>query len=77
MDRPYTLFREVDRNADYRTRSMLALPLRDANGRVFGVLQLINAIDGRGGVRPFSRDAQRLVQEVAALSARLPGVTEG
>ena len=56
---------------------MLALPLRDANGRVFGVLQLINAIDGRGGVRPFSRDAQRLVQEVAALSARLPGVTEG
>ena len=23
VDRPYTLFREVDRNADYRTRSML------------------------------------------------------
>jgi hypothetical protein len=77
VDRPYTLFREVDRDADYRTRSMLALPLRDANGRVFGVLQLINAIDGRGAVRPFSQDAQRLVQELAALSARLPGVTEG
>jgi GAF domain-containing protein len=76
VDRCYTLFREVDRNADYRTRSMLAMPLRDANGRVFGVLQLINAIDGRGAVRPFSRDAQRLVQELAALSARLPGVTE-
>jgi hypothetical protein len=77
VDRPYTLFREVDRNADYRTRSMLALPLRDANGRVFGVLQLINAIDSRGAVRPFSRDAQRLVQELATLSARLPGVTAG
>jgi len=77
VDRPYMLFREVDRNADYRTRSMLAGPLRDAKGRVFGVLQLINAIDGRGAVRPFSRDEQRLVQELAALSARLPGVTAG
>jgi len=77
VDRPYTLFREVDRNADYRTRSMLAMPLRDGKGRVFGVLQLINAIDGRGVVRPFSRDEQRMVQELAALTARLPGVTAG
>jgi hypothetical protein len=30
VDRPYTLFREVDRTTDYRTRSMLALPLRRA-----------------------------------------------
>ena len=77
VDRPYTLFREVDRNADYRTRSMLAMPLRDGKGRVFGVLQLINAIDGRGAVRPFSRDEQRMVQELTALTARLPGVTAG
>jgi GAF domain-containing protein len=77
VDRPYTLFREVDRNADYRTRSMLALPLRDAAGRVFGVLQLINALDGRGAVRPFSRDEQRLVGELAAQTARLPGTTAG
>ena len=34
MDRPYTLFREVDRKADYRTRSMLATPLRDAHERL-------------------------------------------
>ena len=77
VDRPYTLFREVDRNADYRTRSMLAMPLRNAKGRVFGVLQLINAIDGRGAVRPFSRDEQRMVQELAALTIRLSGATAG
>jgi GAF domain-containing protein len=76
VDKPYTLFREVDRKADYRTRSMLALPLRDGHGRVFGVLQLINAIDGRGAVRPFSRDEQRLVQDLAAQTARLPGLAE-
>ena len=52
VDRPYTLFREVDRNTDYRTRSMLAMPLRDGRRHVFGVLQLINALDGRGAVRP-------------------------
>ena len=53
---------------------MLALPLRDGHGRVFGVLQLINAIDGRGAVRPFSRDEQRLVQDLAAQTTRLPGL---
>lgn len=76
VDKPYTLFREVDRATDYRTRSMLATPLRDGRRRVFGVLQLINAIDGRGAVRPFSRDEQRLVQDLAAQTERLPGLTE-
>ena len=76
VDKPYTLFREVDRKADYRTRSMLALPLRDGRRRVFGVLQLINAVDGRGAVRPFSRDEQKLVQELADQTTRLPGLTE-
>lgn len=73
VDRPYTLFREVDRDADYQTRSMLALPLRNGGGHVFGVLQLINALDGRGAVRAFSLDEQRVVQELAAQTARLPG----
>jgi GAF domain-containing protein len=76
VDKPYTLFREVDRKADYRTRSMLALPLRDGRRRVFGVLQLINAIDGRGAVRPFSRDEQKLVQELAEQTTHLPGLTK-
>ncbi len=72
LDRPYTLYREVDRTADYLTRSMLATPLRDARGRVFGVLQLINALDGRGGVTAFAEKDQALVQALAAHAARLP-----
>ena len=77
MDRPYTLFREVDRKSDYRTRSMLATPLRDAHGRVFGVLQLINAVDGEGRVGAFTQEHQMLVQALAALAAqlRLPTTT--
>ena len=72
MDRPYTLFREVDRKADYRTRSMLATPLRDAQARVFGVLQLINAVDAQGGAGSFSREHQANVQTLAALAAQMP-----
>jgi GAF domain-containing protein len=77
VDRPYTLLREVDRKADYRTRSMLALPLRDARGRVFAVLQLINALDRQGAVRAFSAEDERLVQAMAAQTAHLPGLATG
>jgi hypothetical protein len=43
---PYTFNPQWDRRNEYRTRSILALPLRDADGRVFGVLQLINPPGG-------------------------------
>ena len=72
MDRPYTLFRQVDAKADYKTRSMLATPLRDAQGRVFGVLQLINALDRHKQVGAFSKEHQALVQALAALAAHIP-----
>jgi hypothetical protein len=43
---PYTFNPQWDRRNEYRTRSILALPLRDADGKVFGVLQLINPPGG-------------------------------
>jgi hypothetical protein len=43
---PYSFNPQWDRRNDYRTRSILAMPLRDAHGHVFGVLQLINAPAG-------------------------------
>jgi len=66
-----THFRALDRKIDYRTRSMLATPLRDAQGRVFGVLQLINALEGKR-VGAFSKDHQAVVQTLAALAAQIP-----
>jgi adenylate cyclase len=38
---------EVDRRTGFRTRALLALPVRDRAGRVFGVAQLLNRRDGR------------------------------
>jgi adenylate cyclase len=37
---------EVDRKTGFRTRSILCVPLRDANDRVFAVAQLLNPRDG-------------------------------
>ena len=71
-DRPYALFRQVDAKTAYTTRSMLATPLRTAQGRVFGVLQLINALDRRKAVRSFTKDHRALVLSLAALAAHLP-----
>ena len=52
-DQPYVFNGEWDSKNDYRTRSMLALPIRDARGDVLGVLQLINARDAAGALVPF------------------------
>ena len=38
----------ADRRCGYRTRSVLCVPLADQRGRIFGVAELINKIDGDG-----------------------------
>ena len=73
LDRPYSVDRRFDRRMDYQTRSVLALPLRDAGGGVVGVVQLINALDRRGRVVSFDRAAQTAVVALAdAVTGRLP-----
>ena len=42
LDLPYSFNRSFDERMNYRTRSMLVLPLRDHNERVVGVLQFMN-----------------------------------
>src|SRR5262245_51281378 len=39
-------FRDIDRKTGYRTRSILAAPLRDRQGDVIGVVQVLNATRG-------------------------------
>jgi hypothetical protein len=73
LDRPYAVDRRFDRKMDYQTRSVLAIPLRDAAGAVVGVLQLINALDRRGRVVSFDRAVQKTVVNLAdAVTGRLP-----
>jgi hypothetical protein len=53
-DAPYHFNKQYDQSTGYRTRSVLVQPLLNGQGRVIGVLQLINALDGAGQVKGFS-----------------------
>jgi len=53
---------EFDRQSGFRTRSVLAAPMRDATGALVGVLQVLNR---RGGGR-FSREDESLLAAIAA-----------
>jgi len=54
--------RAVDEATGYRTRTMLCMPMKDAEGRVFAVMQLLNK---EGGARFDARDEQ-LFRDFAA-----------
>lgn len=61
-----------DARTGYRSRSMLAIPLKDHQGQIIGVMQLINPCtpDG-GGVIPFSAEDERISLALASLAATL------
>lgn len=61
--------RRFDAEHQYRSRSMLTLPLLNHEERVIGVLQLINAHTSEGDSRPFTDDDQRTVQAMAKFAA--------
>lgn len=50
----YKINLDYDRRNQYRSRSMLVVPLKDNENKVIGVLQLINAMDESGNVISFS-----------------------
>jgi two-component system response regulator HydG len=69
LKRPYHFDTSFDKRNNYRTQSLLALPLKDIKGEVVGVLQLINAQDEKGRVIPFStEDIVRALASQAAVA---------
>ncbi len=61
-------FADIDRMTGYRTTSLLAVPLRDAAGALYGVLQVLNR---RGGGRFTDEDQARLTAIAAQVSTAL------
>ncbi|MEM1024109.1 MAG: HD domain-containing phosphohydrolase [Myxococcota bacterium] len=57
-----------DARNGYRSTSLLAIPMRNAEGRVIGVLQLLNAREGGKDV-PFSAASQEAVEALAFQAA--------
>src|SRR3989475_5378791 len=68
-ERPYNFNPLFDARCDYKTRSVLVVPLQDPAGHIFGVLELINALDKTGCVVPFDVEYEALVRALASQAA--------
>lgn len=61
--------RRYDEMTGYRTRSMMVLPMENEKGRLIGVLQLINAMDGEGRTAAFDPALEPLLTALASQAA--------
>ena len=60
-DKSYSFDKTFDMDSGYRTKSVLAVPLRNSTNEVIGVIQLLNRTETDGGVTAFSeQDTQML-----------------
>ncbi len=62
--------RKFDQGTGYRSKSFLTVPMKNSQGEIIGVLQLLNAVDRRTGqVIPFGDDIQPLIEALASQAA--------
>ncbi|ABK44365.1 metal dependent phosphohydrolase [Magnetococcus marinus MC-1] len=61
--------RAFDKNTGYRTTSVLAVPMKNHENELIGVLQLINAKDHTGKIVPFGSEGQQLAESLASQAA--------
>jgi HD-GYP domain-containing protein (c-di-GMP phosphodiesterase class II) len=66
---PYSYSTAYDKISGYKTTSTLAIPLQTAEGRLLGVIQIINSMDKEGNVVPFSQDDEFLITHFATNAA--------
>ncbi len=65
----YRLNKDFDNRFDYRTKSMLIVPMRDHEDDIIGVLQLINSLDENKKVIPFKPEYETLIHSIASQAA--------
>jgi len=68
-DAPYSFNKEYDEVSQYRTKSILTLPLKNNRGQIVGVLQLINAMDEDGYVISFKKEDEPFITHFANSAA--------
>ena len=62
--------RNIDKKTGYRSKSFLTVPMRNHEGEIIGVLQLINSKDPEtGDIVAFSNSDQRLAESLASQAA--------
>ncbi len=66
---PYTFDSDYDIISDYRTCSMLTVPMRNQHGDVLGVMQVINSLADEGNKVSFSASDEALIMHFAISAA--------
>ena len=61
--------RNFDKKTGYRSMSFLTIPMKNHDGEIIGVLQLLNARNDDGTVMPFTVEDQRLAESLASQAA--------
>jgi HD-GYP domain-containing protein (c-di-GMP phosphodiesterase class II) len=68
---PYRFNRAFDERSGYRTRSILCFPLTTVDGKVIGVVQLINSLGPARQPVPFDRHFAEMVAPVSHIVGRV------
>ncbi len=68
-DKKYTFTDDFDRRNNYKTQSMITSPLKDSEGNILGVLQLINCMNMAGKIIPFDKNLESLIKSLASQAA--------
>ncbi|MCX5890608.1 MAG: HD domain-containing protein [Deltaproteobacteria bacterium] len=63
---PFTFNKSFDEKSGYRTRSLLAVPLKTSREKIVGVLEVINALGEQGEVVPFTEKDRLILNYFAA-----------
>jgi HD-GYP domain-containing protein (c-di-GMP phosphodiesterase class II) len=66
---PYSFDSKFDRLSDYKSCSMLTVPMTNQRGDVLGVMQIINAQDDHGNTIPFSSFDESLIMYLSTSAA--------
>lgn len=66
---PYRHNNRYDLDTGYRTVSILSVPMRDGDGKVTGVIQLINKLDDQGRVVAFPPGIEPVIAAIASQAA--------
>jgi len=68
-DAPFGFDKSYDQQNGYRTRSTLCVPMHDTEGKVVGVVQLVNRMSREGDVLPFTESDEELLLSLASQAA--------
>ena len=66
---PFSFNIEFDQNNNYKSTSMLTIPMKDNEKEVIGVLQLINAKDSEEKIVTYSNEIEKIIESFASIAA--------